>query len=419
MDLRVPYFNGTVGVAVSGGPDSMALLHAYLDIGQPLVVLNVEHGIRGESSLRDSAFVRAFCKEKNIPFFGKTVDAIHSARKGESVETCARRLRYEFFEEMLENGTVNAVALAHHADDNAETLLMRIFRGTGIHGLVGIADRGPYLRPLLPYTRSEIEQYLSERNVPFVIDETNEQNDYTRNFIRNELLPLIETRYPDVIHTLNRLSANALSADEYLSFICPKPQKHGKEFHINNLFGFPEILQQYAIMQTVKEMGVLQDFENRHVEEVLALSDKPNNTVIDLPFSLRCIRFGDGIILTQEMPGEFCEPFEEGKNYVFCGKTYRFHPGKTILPGKSLDKEKIPADAVVRTRKEGDVFKRVNGKTKLLSDFLNEKKLSVFDKERLLVLAEGNTVFAVLGLETSDLTKITSTTTKILHIITE
>ena len=320
---------------------------------------------------------------------------------------------------MLQNGTIDAVALAHHADDNAETLLMRIFRGTGIHGLVGIADRGPYLRPLLPYTRSEIEQYLSEQNVPFVVDETNEQNDYTRNFIRNKLLPLIETRYPDVILTLNRLSANALRVDEYLSSLCPKAEKRGADYYTNGLFGFPDIIKRYTIIQIVKEMGVLQDFENRHVEEVLALSDKPNNTVIDLPYSLRCARFENGVLFSREVPGEFYEPFDKNKTYVFCNKMYRFLPGQTVIPGRSLDEDKLPLGCVVRTRKKGDVFKRVNGKTKLLSDFLNEKKLSVFDKERLLVLASGNTVFAVLGLETSDLTKITSTTTKILHIITE
>ena len=419
MDLRVPFFNGTVGVAVSGGQDSMALLHAYLEIGQPLVVINVEHGIRGETSLRDSAFVKEFCEEKGLPFYGKSVDAIRSAKKGESVETCARRLRYEFFEELLQNGTVNAVALAHHADDNAETVLMRIFRGTGIHGLVGIADRGRYLRPLLPYTRKEIEAYVAERNIPYVTDETNAQTDYTRNFIRNELLPLIETRYPDVVTALNRLSDNALGADEYLSSVCPKGEKRGEEYHINGLFGYPEILQRYAIIQTVKELGVMQDFENRHVSEVLALRDKPNNTAINLPFSLRAIRFDAGVILTPTTPGAFCQSYDEKATYAFAGKRYRFVPGSTVAPGRTLDGDKIPAGAVVRTRRDGDAFKRVNGKTKLLSDFLNEKKLSWTDKESLLVLAKESTVYAVLGLETSDQTKITSTTTKILHIITE
>ena len=173
-------------------------------------------------------------------------------------------------------------------------------------------------------------------------------------------------------------------------------------------------------METVRSMGHLQDFETRHVESVLSLAEKPNNTEIDLPFSLSCVKFGNGVIFSKKVDENFFEqPFEEEKTYVYKGKTYRFKETDELVPGVSVDPDKLPVGCVIRERKDGDVFKRVNGKTKLLSDFLNEKKLSKPDKDELLVLCLGSEVYAVLGLETSDKVKITEETKRILRIIKE
>ena len=124
MELTVEKYDGKIGVAVSGGIDSMCLLHAYCSVNQDLTVINVEHGIRGENSLRDTDFVRAYCKLNNIPFLTRSVNALSSAKPGESTETCARRLRYEFFDELLSSGTVKKIALAHHADDILDTFFL-------------------------------------------------------------------------------------------------------------------------------------------------------------------------------------------------------------------------------------------------------------------------------------------------------
>ena len=399
--------DGKIGVAVSGGMDSMALLNAYLAINQDIAVINIEHGIRGESSLRDSDFVRDFCKKHNIELLQFFVDVPNSLHAGESIETGARRIRYEIFDKLIFDGKVQKIALAHHADDNAETILMRVFRGTGIHGLSGIQERENYLRPLLKYSRNDIVEYVTKNNIPFVTDETNLTSDYTRNYIRNEIMPLVKTKYPSVIESITRLADNAKEVDEYLSSLVLPVENTEDGYIIKNLFGVPNIVQKYTIMDIVKKLGHLQDFETRHILSVLELKDKPNNTVINLPFNMLALKVNNDLIIEYANNEIFEETvFDINSSYVYGGYRYSFCKGNSIKVGSTFALDYLPQGAVIRTRKDGDVFKRVNGKTKLLSDFLNDKKLTKIQKDKLLVIAKENTVFAILGLETADSVKV-------------
>ncbi len=399
--------DGKIGVAVSGGMDSMALLNAYLAINQDIAVINIEHGIRGKSSLRDSNFVRDFCKKHNIELLQFFVDVPNSLHAGESIETGARRIRYEIFDKLIFDGKVQKIALAHHADDNAETVLMRVFRGTGIHGLSGIQERENYLRPLLKYSRNDIVEYVTKNNIPFVTDETNLTSDYTRNYIRNEIMPLVKTKYPSVIESITRLADNAKEVDEYLSSLVLPVESTEDGYIIKNLFGVPNIIQKYTIMDIVKKLGHLQDFETRHILSVLELKDKPNNTVINLPFNMLALKVNDDLIIEYANNEVFEETvFDINSSYVYGGYRYSFCKGDSIKVGSTFALDYLPQGAVIRTRKDGDVFKRVNGKTKLLSDFLNDKKLTKIQKDKLLVIAKDNTVFAILGLETADSVKV-------------
>ena len=399
--------DGKIGVAVSGGMDSMALLNAYLAINQDIAVINIEHGIRGESSLRDSDFVRDFCKKHNIELLQFFVDVPNSLHTGESIETGARRIRYEIFDKLIFDGKVQKIALAHHADDNAETILMRVFRGTGIHGLSGIQERENYLRPLLKYSRNDIVEYVTKNNIPFVTDETNLTSDYTRNYIRNEIMPLVKTKYPSVIESITRLADNAKEVDEYLSSLVLPVESTEDGYIIKNLFGVPNIIQKYTIMDIVKKLGHLQDFETRHILSVLELKDKPNNTVINLPFNMLALKVNSDLIIEYANNEVFKETvFDINSSYVYGGYRYSFCKSNSIKVGSTFALDYLPQGAVIRTRKDGDVFKRVNGKTKLLSDFLNDKKLTKIQKDKLLVIAKDNTVFAILGLETADSVKV-------------
>lgn len=418
--MFVEKIDKTIGLAVSGGMDSMAMLHCYRLVCQKIVVINIEHGIRGESSQKDSAFVKNYCEKNGIPVLFFSVKTLEECKKTkESVESAARRLRYEIFDNLLADKTVDVIALAHHADDNAETVLMRIFRGTGIKGLGGIIQRSGYIRPLLKYTRTEIEEYVKQNNIPFVEDETNQESDYTRNFIRLEILPKIKERYKEVTKSITRLSENALEIDEYLSAQIGEIVTNAQECIIKDLFSKDVVIQKYTIREAFARLGITQDIEARHIDSILELKNKENNTSIDMPYFSRAIRHNSDLIITVASGEEFWEEFDITKNYTYKGNSYMFSAGEKIVSGISFDCDKVPDGAVIRSRLCGDVFKRVNGKTKLLSDFLGEQKLPSTEKEKILVLADRQTILAVLGYETSDLIKIDNTTKKIIHIIKE
>ena len=191
MKIVVP--NKRIGVGVSGGMDSMVLLNLLMEQKKDITVINIDHCIRGADSKSDSDFVEEFCNNNNILCLRFEVDVLSQCRlTRESVELCARNLRYEIFNRLLDEKKVDIIALAHHADDNIETVLMRIFRGTGIKGLKGILDSERFIHPLINYTKQDIENYATKNNIQYVTDSTNFESEYTRNYIRNEIIPTIK-----------------------------------------------------------------------------------------------------------------------------------------------------------------------------------------------------------------------------------
>jgi len=186
-------------LAVSGGSDSMALLcFARRCYGGRLAAAHLEHGFRGAASLADAAFVEEFCRGIGIPCFVRHADVPNNMRKGESFEMAGRRARYEFFYELLEREDLSFVATGHTADDVVETMLFNLFRGTGIKGLAGIAPRsGRAVRPLIACRRGDLRRFLADEGIPWREDETNDENLYIRNKIRNQLLPWVRENIND------------------------------------------------------------------------------------------------------------------------------------------------------------------------------------------------------------------------------
>lgn len=418
MKIDIP--DAKIGVAVSGGVDSMVLLRLFMEGGGDFCVLNVEHGIRGESSVRDSEFVAKFCKQHGIECYSERVNALEYAEKQKmSVELAARELRYGVFEKALNSGLVEKVALAHHADDNAETVLMRIFRGTGVRGLKGISERGAFIRPLLGYTREEIAAYAEKNGVPYVEDETNADVAYTRNFIRNELMPLIKERYPQITDSLLRLSKNAEEIDEYLEKNVIKPQKTEGGKVLRGLYAADDVIKKYSINAVLRSMGAVRDVERVHLTALLALQHSRNNASAVLPFGITAVKYDDDLYFFADDEEEFLpRPFVATEKYRFGGAEYAFLPGDRMIPHRTFDGDKAQG-CVVRTRRDGDRFHRVNGKSKLLSDYCNERKLLNRQKDRLLVLAKGETVFAILGVEVAEEAKIDKNTKNIVLITKE
>lgn len=206
-----PFFKRgeTVLVGFSGGPDSVCLLHFlhYLASKKHFEVaaLHVHHGLRGKAADADAAFCRRICREWEIPFLLKKKNVRALAKKLDlSIEHAARKARYEAFAQAARQTGATKIALGHHLDDQAETVLLNLLRGTRPEGLCGIPVRRPLnkqteiVRPLLCVTRSEVEKYLQENNLSFVTDETNTDEAYRRNWIRHELLPLLETKQPKI-----------------------------------------------------------------------------------------------------------------------------------------------------------------------------------------------------------------------------
>ncbi len=204
-------------VAVSGGVDSMVLLHVLRRLGHPCQVAHVDYCLRGAESDGDRAFVETYCAENSIPVSTTRVDVLTATGSGRSVQMAARDLRYAWFDGLLGGADPAQMALAHHADDAVETLLMGMMRGIGPRSLAGIpARRGPFIRPLLGESRAAILAYASEHHVPYREDASNSDTKYLRNRVRHELLPLIERIRPGATQVLRRSSVLLHEAGDLL-----------------------------------------------------------------------------------------------------------------------------------------------------------------------------------------------------------
>lgn len=286
-------------IGVSGGPDSMALLNLLINLNKnkkidaKLVVAHINHGIREEAE-EETKFVEKFCRENDVPCYIKREKVEELARKQKiGTEEAGRKLRYYFFEEVLEKEKANKIATAHNANDNAETILMNLMRGSGTSGLKGIEIKrdNKYIRPILKVTRKEIEEYCDEMNLQPKIDKTNKENIYTRNKIRNELIPFIEKKFnPNIINSLNRLSEIASDEDEYIEKKVSEEYNKvlieenignnkidGKEQVILDLKKFNQeekVIKNRLVRYTIsKVLGTSQNIEKIHVLDIVKLCE--------------------------------------------------------------------------------------------------------------------------------------------------
>lgn len=283
----------TIVIGVSGGPDSMALLNVLINLNRQngleykLVVSHINHGIREEAD-EETAFVQTFCKEKNIPCYVKKEKVIELAKKQKiGTEEAGRKLRYEFFEEVAKKQNASKIATAHTANDNAETVLMNIIRGSGTSGLKGIEAKrdNKYIRPLIECTRKEIEEYCKEHNLNPRQDKTNQENIYTRNKIRNILIPLLEEEFnPNIVTSLNRMSQIAKEENDYLQKqienayreVLIKENLNDKKKWIEldlKKFNMKElVIKNRLVLYTINKLqGSSQNIEKIHITDIIKL----------------------------------------------------------------------------------------------------------------------------------------------------
>ena len=284
-------------VAVSGGADSLALIDLLYRAKQKfqleLCVAHYEHGLRGETSLDDAKFVADFAKALNLKFFCEHGDVKTFAAENKlSIETAARKLRYEFLTEVCKEMKFEAIALAHHANDQAETVLMRLLRGATSAGLSAMKfctvtkDYGLLIRPLLRFRKSELENYCANRKIFPRTDETNFQADTTRNKIRLELLPTLEEFNPAIVETLCRLGEVAAEESDFLN--C-EVEKVFSEVVADNSILQEKFLKLHPALQRLvvkKFLGDVKDFGFIHFEEVRKVLAN-NLSGVELPHKLR------------------------------------------------------------------------------------------------------------------------------------
>ncbi len=428
-------FSGFAGkricVAVSGGGDSVALLH-YLktlapEKGFSLSALHCEHGIRGEESKRDMAFAQALCKEWGIPLTLFEEDCVARAKRDkQSLETAARAFRRECYDRLLRSGEVDYIATAHHQKDAAETVLFRLARGTALGGAAGIREREEgYIRPFLHRSKREILAYLAENGLAYCEDSTNLQTEATRNKIRLEVLPLLEDAVPGATENIARFAARALEDDEYLSRLA-EPLVERAEGSITVLFCAEKPLFTRACLTALKALGLEKDYTATHLSAAFALQDSQRGAAIDLPCNIRAEKGERGILFALAKQENFGERAEEKPFGIegFEGGRYAVNVASTPISegyiGRELclDLQKIPPSAVFRFRREGDFIERFGSGKKSLKKFFNEEKIPPMERAYIPLIAEGegNEVFAVCGVEISEKIKTDSDTESVAYL---
>lgn len=281
-------------IGVSGGPDSMCLLDILNNIMKEkncqkspspmaIVVAHVNHMIRDEAK-DDEEFVREYCKKNDIEFYSKSIDVQKLANNNKiGTEEAGRLVRYDFFEEILEKTGSNKIAIAHNKNDKAETIIMNLLRGSGVSGLKGIEpERDKYIRPLIDCDRTQIEEYCDKRELNPRIDKTNFENIYTRNKIRNIVIPYIRDEFnPNIINTLDRLSKLVCEEEEYIDKQVKRTYKNvmideeeNKQIVLDlKLFNNQEkVIKSRLVLYTITELlGSTQGIEKIHIEDIIKL----------------------------------------------------------------------------------------------------------------------------------------------------
>ena len=435
---------------VSGGADSVCLLLLLCSLKNRLdlrlFVVHVEHGIRGEESLADARFVRDLCKRLSVPCQVCPVDVPGRAKRlGQSLEEAGRTARYEIFERearALEerHGRKCRIAVAHNANDNAETMLYHLARGTGIRGLAGIPPvRGRIIRPLLALKREEIEAYLEEKGQKFCRDATNETDLYRRNRIRHRILPVMEELNPEAVRHMGRTGEMLGELDAWLQEVADRVLGEAVEpdgLRNEPLRQLPEPLRRGVLHRWIARIwGENRDISCRHVEALAELLEAPAGKEIWLPGGRRVISTYRHLTTAEE---DGREPVvgavmlsgrqltEQGTMEMAAGG-YRFsfalrrREKNAEIPRKSytkwFDYDKIKDDFEIRNRQPEDYLVIDDqGRRKPLNRYFIDEKVPRDRRDALPLLACGHHVIWVPGYRISAYYKVDETTENILEV---
>ena len=436
-----------VVAGVSGGADSLCLLDVLCDMRRDwqleVSAVHVHHGLRGESADRDEAYVRHFCEERQVfcRVYHERVDRL-AREQGKSVEEAGRDIRYFRLEQWRRQWGGDCIAVAHHRDDQAETVLFQLVRGSGLKGAGGIRPvNGRVIRPLLCVGRREIERYLAKREISWCEDETNAETDYTRNCIRQQILPLLEGRVNS--RAAAHLAAAALEFREAEAYAADAERRLypayvesscGRRTVSEQLLNEAPFMGRRILYRALQETGgSARDLSADHIKILADLLSGSCGRRADLPYGVKAWKEAGRLVLVSRdrekimqsgdnagkcipltVPGTF---FVDGKRFTFRilqGNPVNF-PRKKYT--KWLDCDRISGSLVLRRRRPGDrIAIDAAGHHKKLKDFLIDCKIPRHQRDMLWLVADDREVLWIIGERMSAACQITGSTRRVLEI---
>ena len=429
-------------LAVSGGVDSVVLCELCKQAGYDFVMAHCNFQLRGAESEQDERFVRTLAEKYGVEIFVEKFDttAIAAAEK-KSIEETARDLRYAWFNKLIGNEqqlkgnnsspcnrllpVANWILTAHHADDNIETVLMNFFRGTGIKGLHGILPKqNKITRPLLFANKKELNEFATDNKLEFVTDNTNAQNDFTRNYFRNELIPAVKKVFPEADENILKNIARLGEAEQLYNQAIDLHKykllgKKGNEIHIPVL----KLLKTAPLSTVVYEIIKEYNFSSHQTEDVIALLKSDSGKYVQSA-SHRIIKNRKWLIISSNKTIEADNILieEKDKKIAFAAgelqiekpSTFNLQPSTSIA---QFDSKEIKFPLLLRKYKQGDYFYPLGmQKKKKLSRFFIDQKLSLIQKENIWVIESNKKILWVVGMRIDDRFKITDKTKEVLQI---
>ena len=413
-----------VVVGISGGADSVALLHILVSLGYKCIAAHCNFNLRGDESFRDEQFTIDFTKRLQVPLCKISFETNKYAQENRlSVEMAARELRYRWFEELLNTYDADAVAVAHHRDDSVETLLINLTRGSGLTGLTGIKPKnGNVVRPLLCVSREDIYAYIEKNGLEYVTDSSNSSDIYTRNFIRLKVIPLLEEINPSVKASLARTANHLYDASLIYNHSIEEARKvitQNNRLSISALLSFPapatilyEMLKPYGFSRTVCE-SIFTVLEKDSGKIFYSSTHRLLKDRSDLLIDVLSGEDNRAYLINLE-DDNVDLPVELKPEIVVIKEDYQIEKDRKFA---YFDFDKLSFPLVLRHWQEGDWFVPfgMKGKKKI-SDYFSDKKFSLFDKEKTWLLCSGQDVIWIVGERTDNRYRIEKTTKRVLKL---
>lgn len=417
-------------VAISGGADSVAMLHMLVSAGYDCVAAHCNFHLRGADSDSDEAFVRSFCDRMGVPLRVAQFDTLaYASQKKVSIEMAARELRYDWFFSILDETGIPVVAVAHHADDSAETFFLNLVRGTGLRGLAGMKSiQGRVVRPMLGISRAEVELYCKAKGLSFVTDCTNNTDDYARNRIRHHVIPEFKRLNPSFLSTMEsnmrHMSQILTIFEAQVASFRESSVSHAGDCISIAASGLEALAEpEPFIFEVLAPLG----FSPKSVHDVARCFAERRFGRVFFSDGWRAVVDRSGIIVHPlSTTGEAAQAVVDGcpasvssplsvevsrwpkpADYAFSRDPFVMH----------FDADKVAFPIALRHWRIGDTFRPLGMKgAKKLSDFFIDQKLSLPQKEAAWVAEAGGKILCILGMRIDDRFKVTPATENILEI---